>query len=390
MSQRGDGGAINPFARLDLAGAGQGRIDVVALRRGRGWETMIVRREERPSLFALLTAMAAADGDVEIDDCDVEALRTVGLWVTRDETPNEVRFAASLDDAAASDAADADAADADALIVHPGLSAQPPAGVEVPRGNLQPGAIAWVADARTAVTVPYWLDGPTAALLDGAPGAAPPPLDPTTRRRLRAAGLLVRRNEVERQGALRARELAATSRIVADKGYAILPTLLPRAQLLALQRYCRALIGEGHVRFGDPQVPGRYVQHNEPMSRLLLTALTRVVGAAADMRLRPAYAYFASYRPGAALKIHRDRPQCALSVSFLIDYAPLGTGPSPWPLWMRRSLGDEGEALHQHVGDAIIYRGCELYHSRDPLPEGHRSTHLFFHYVPHDFDGPLD
>ena len=31
-------------------------------------------------------------------------------------------------------------------------------------------------------------------------------------------------------------------------------------------------------------------------------------------------------------------------------------------------------------GDAILYRGCEVFHSRDKLRH-HRSRHLFLHYV---------
>ena len=385
MSHGGEEGGINPFGRLNLNGAAQGRIDVVALRRGRGWETTIVRRDEQPALFALLTAFGSASDDLELDAGDVELLRAVGLWVTGEETPNEVLFAASIDDAAPIEE-DGD----EPLMVHPTFAAKPPAGIEVPRGSLQPGAVAWVADARTGVTVPYWLDDPTFALLDGAPGRGAPPLDATTRRRLRAAGLLVRPDELQRHAAQRAGQLAAAARQIAQQGYGLLPTLLPRAQLLALQRYCQALVREGHVRLGDPQVPERYVQHNEPITRWLLTTLTEVVGAAAGTELKPAYAYFASYRPGAELKMHRDRAQCALSVSLLVDYAPLAGGRSPWPLWMRRHPDDAGEPLHQLVGDGIIYRGCEIYHSRDPLPAGHRSTHVFLHYVPRDFDGPLD
>jgi hypothetical protein len=46
--------------------------------------------------------------------------------------------------------------------------------------------------------------------------------------------------------------------------------------------------------------------------------------------------------------------------------------------------------VFQAIGDALLYRGRELPHSRDALPEGHTSTSIFFHYVREDFAGSLD
>jgi hypothetical protein len=41
------------------------------------------------------------------------------------------------------------------------------------------------------------------------------------------------------------------------------------------------------------------------------------------------------------------------------------------------------------IGDALVYRGRELVHYRNPLPEAHQSTSYFLHYVDADFDGRL-
>jgi hypothetical protein len=45
--------------------------------------------------------------------------------------------------------------------------------------------------------------------------------------------------------------------------------------------------------------------------------------------------------------------------------------------------------VFQGIGDALLYRGCRLTHSRDSLLEGHTSTSIFFHYVRKDFAGSL-
>jgi hypothetical protein len=47
------------------------------------------------------------------------------------------------------------------------------------------------------------------------------------------------------------------------------------------------------------------------------------------------------------------------------------------------------EPIFLASGDALLYKGCEVVHYRYPLPAGHRSTSLFFHYIPADFDDDL-
>jgi hypothetical protein len=39
------------------------------------------------------------------------------------------------------------------------------------------------------------------------------------------------------------------------------------------------------------------------------------------------------------------------------------------------------------LGDALLYRGRELVHYRNPLPEGHHSSSIFLHYVRENFTG---
>jgi hypothetical protein len=45
--------------------------------------------------------------------------------------------------------------------------------------------------------------------------------------------------------------------------------------------------------------------------------------------------------------------------------------------------------LYQRVGDALIFKGRELKHCREVLPEGHRSASLLFHFVDADYDGVM-
>ena len=95
------------------------------------------------------------------------------------------------------------------------------------------------------------------------------------------------------------------------------------------------------------------------------------------------------YREGGDLKWHVDRPPCEYTITLLVDYAPLDAADhSPWALKLRARDGRTRE-LHQRVGDALIFKGRELKHSRDVLPTGHRSASLLFHFVDADYDGVM-
>lgn len=50
---------------------------------------------------------------------------------------------------------------------------------------------------------------------------------------------------------------------------------------------------------------------------------------------------------------------------------------------------DKNEKIFLASGDGLVYQGRELIHYRYSLPKGHKSTSLFFHYVPKDFVGDL-
>jgi hypothetical protein len=387
---------FNPFFKLGFISEDEPtattRIRVASLRRSLGWQSTEVAPDEHPLLFSLLHNMLTSEGDVELELGDEEraALQSIGLWVSPDELPARVGFQLPSIDAPRTPelhASDDDAARS--WIVHPGLSPLAPAHVEVPALVSEAGAAVWLTDARTGVAAPYAGGALDAALRACVPGQ-PPPLDGEACAALRRAGLLLTSDELGRQKAARDAELALAARTFAASKFAIVPRLLDAASLAALQRYYRALVADGWLRFGDAQVDRRHVQHNEPIARLFLTSLTDLMQAVVGEPLKASYAYFACYREGSILTSHIDRAQCEFSISFLVDYEPTPEDKAPWPLWVREREEDEAIPLYQRIGDGIVYRGRQLHHSRTALHAGHRSTHIFFHYVPSDFAGPLD
>jgi hypothetical protein len=128
----------------------------------------------------------------------------------------------------------------------------------------------------------------------------------------------------------------------------------------------------------DGQVQGAPSAPYDPMMTCLLVELQPVVEAATGLSLWPTYAYFRVYGRGAALKVHRDRAACEISVTLT-----LGCQPVPWPIWIEGAHGPVSVLLS--AGDALVYRGVECRHWREPL-SGDEVVQVFLHYV--DQAGP--
>lgn len=128
-----------------------------------------------------------------------------------------------------------------------------------------------------------------------------------------------------------------------------------------------------------PGMEGAPEMAADRLMEFLLAGIHPRVEELSGCKLFPTYAFCRVYRRGHSLLRHRDRNACEISVS-------LNLGPklhSPWPLWVKGPLGES--AIAMEPGDAVLYRGIECEHWRDPLEE-EQLTQVFLHYV--DQDGP--
>ena len=172
-----------------------------------------------------------------------------------------------------------------------------------------------------------------------------------------------------------------------QKGYVVVPDLVHPFHIGALRRYYRYRTRTGFVSIGDDQVARRFASHNEAVARFIHAQMTQAISDISRCVLKPSYAYFASYLSGAELEQHFDREQCEYSITICIDASPEPDGESPWPIKLHAADGPL--EVFQRVGDALLYRGCAIAHSRDRLADGYTSTCLLLHYVDESFDGPL-
>lgn len=119
---------------------------------------------------------------------------------------------------------------------------------------------------------------------------------------------------------------------------------------------------------GDGQVLNSYSYYNLPICNILLGKLNSIVSEHFGKNLIPTYSYCRIYFKGAVLPPHKDRESCEYSVTMNLSQT------QPWPIYM----GDE--EILQNPGDAVLYKGCEIEHSRKVF-EGDEYIQVFLHYV---------
>ena len=174
-----------------------------------------------------------------------------------------------------------------------------------------------------------------------------------------------------------------------DTGYLLIEGFLDEPLLTVAYRYAmmRAQLGHGS---SDSQVPGTPSFYGDPLMETLLEVAAATLEEITGLELEPTYSYFRVYKQGDVLERHRDRPACEVSVSICLGL-DLGTaGPEYcWPLHVipAGNSGDSspGVAIPCRPGDAVVYRGCEVWHWREAL-EGASQAQVFLHYV--DRHGP--
>jgi hypothetical protein len=378
----------NPFVTVWPAREGDEIVSLTMTVPVKGRGLMVSRYGRQDVLFALLLRVAEGGDEVEleVDERDFDRLAEAGFLVRADQVPEPVPCRCDLPQADGS-------AVPEGAIVHPSYAYHPapPAslfGAALSWNHYQPGGpLVSVRDPRHEIGSLFWVDGlpELAALVPGQPAQVAPEL----RARLWRAGLLTVPEALFARAEARADALAAAAAQYRRVGHAALPGLVDPHLLAALARYYRKLVAEGLIKYGDVQVPERYVMGNEGAARFLHHQLAPLIARLTGEAIKPSYCYVACYTPGSLLYKHVDRKQCEFSITFAVDYQPEPAGgENPWPLYLETQAGEVTE-VRQRLGDGLLYKGRELWHYRPVLPPGQRSTHIFFHYVRADFDGPL-
>jgi hypothetical protein len=134
--------------------------------------------------------------------------------------------------------------------------------------------------------------------------------------------------------------------------------------------------------FGDGQIAGDFCRYGDPIFDALVDTSLGKVQEVAEVLLTSNYSYYRLYTTGSELKRHRDRPSCEYSVSICLGYDVSNVDQNiypnyDWPMFVD-SNGVE-LPVHMKPGDAIVYRGCDIDHWREPF-WGQNHAQVFLHY----------
>jgi hypothetical protein len=249
--------------------------------------------------------------------------------------------------------------------------------------------IVWIEDRVRHSLNPFWIGLQLGQALTGLrPGdRAPSTLSSDALHVLARANVLVPADHLSSQSRRWNQVMSRSATEFEGNRYTPIGELIHPFHISALRRYYRHLIRQGRFKLGDDQSPLRYTAQNESVARFFHHQLTATVARIVEEPVKPSYVYLGSYQGGSELEVHIDREQCEFSISLCIDYSPEPARETPWPLHLHTRTGRT--RVFQGIGDALLYSGRELPHSRDPLPQRNTSTSLFFHYVRESFAGAL-
>ena len=163
--------------------------------------------------------------------------------------------------------------------------------------------------------------------------------------------------------------------VIRDLKYKVVKNFLSEDELRLARRYMLQKHNENYESFDFLQnnnCDSYFV--NDPLSESLLFIKQKKMEEETGLELYPTYSFARLYTYNAELKPHLDRPSCEISVTVMF-----GSSGENWPIYM----GDK--PIELNPGDACIYLGCEVNHSRKNFT-GDWHSQAFLHYV--DKNGP--
>lgn len=171
---------------------------------------------------------------------------------------------------------------------------------------------------------------------------------------------------------------------VSDKfdreGYAVLPSIISEDIRGLAERYAlmQEIVEPDFREISKEDSFKVHTKYADFLMESLLINLKVKFEAALGKLLVPTYSMYRIYRPGASLAPHTDRQSCEISVTLTLAVDSINS----WPIYM------QDVPVELEAGDAVIYKGIELPHSR-PVLTGKDSGYciqVFLHYCLADGD----
>lgn len=355
--------------------------------RVRGWG---VKEVDDPALVSALMK-----GGSEMNPHVVQAMLREGVFVDHASVPREVLFRSPLSFRRPPLLPKGTSLQRDgggALTLNPALywqrGATPPRPIRQRAWKVQRGPVLWVEDPNTSMLFPWWPDEAVEACIEALQSRRLTPGQLTSLQRgvLLDTRILLPAKDVQPES--RAQLVAAAQTQLHGDQFVALRNLFSPLQLAHLRTYFRAVEREGYLSRSDSQVHRRRSCYREPLSTAIHQQLVGLISAITGQPLRASYSFFGVYLPGAVLEKHKDRPQCEWNLSLIWDTRPEKDRARAWPIYLE--VDGRVRRVNLGMGDALLYRGTELFHWRNAQPARSFTTATFFHFVGEGFGGSLD
>ncbi len=161
-----------------------------------------------------------------------------------------------------------------------------------------------------------------------------------------------------------------------DFKFKIIKNFLDDNERRLIKNYCTSYHINNQNNFDVVQNNnGDTSKYSDPLMESLLLCKLSKIKKESGLELLPTYSFWRMYTKFADLKPHKDRPSCECSVT--VQIASDGT---KWPIKI------DGEEVILNDGDAALYWGTEVEHSREEFLGDYQSQ-VFLHYV--DANGPF-
>lgn len=160
-----------------------------------------------------------------------------------------------------------------------------------------------------------------------------------------------------------------------ENGYTIVPGLVSRDMMNVAWRYYLMYLRMPGGYYGMHDKVKALDRYADALGESLLIAIKPKIEAVVGLSLVPTYSLARIYTPESRLFKHVDRKACEISATVTVGYRNV---ESLWPIFVESDGKDVPVTLD--IGDAMVYRGMDVPHWREPLPQG-AWCQLFFHFV---------
>ncbi len=166
-------------------------------------------------------------------------------------------------------------------------------------------------------------------------------------------------------------------------GYYVIRNFLEDNFVNFIQSYFFTRINAGQATLGDDQAPNCFYFYSDPLIETILGSSVESLGKIIGKNILPTYSYTRLYGEGDELLIHRDRASCEISATISLGLPENEKINSIY--FSKNEDKSDFIEISLNPGDLCIYRGCDLYHWREPFTQKWY-LQAFLHYV--DADGP--